>query len=30
VFIQLKIAVIQQQTDMKTFIRQLVEKEVLR
>lgn len=27
VFIQLKIAVIQQQTDMKTYIRQLVEKD---
>jgi hypothetical protein len=30
VFIQLKIAVIQQQTDMKTYIRQLIEKELLR
>jgi hypothetical protein len=28
-FIQLKIAVIQQQTDMKTYIRQLVAKEIL-
>jgi hypothetical protein len=29
VFIQLKIAVIQQQTDMKSYIRQLVEKELM-
>ena len=29
-FIQLKIAVIQQQTDMKSYIRQLVEKELIR
>jgi hypothetical protein len=29
-FIQLKIAVIQQQTDMKSFIRQLVEKDMMR
>jgi predicted HicB family RNase H-like nuclease len=29
-FIQLKIAVIQQQTDMKSYIRQLVEKDMMR
>jgi hypothetical protein len=29
-FIQLKIAVIQQQTDMKSYIRQLVEKDMVR
>ena len=28
-FIQLKIAIIQQQTDMKTYIRQLVAKDIL-